>query len=146
MVSIYLIDYTNLQQAKEKILLEYSKFKGKKFSIEYLPTGEPQLISDSTIEEYVSISHTDGVLAMAFSDRKVGVDIERADRQVSSRVCESIEKWTRIEAYAKWTGLGLSKDIIFEKLPDDMITTKVYDEYLISVCGDYKDFDIISLT
>lgn len=144
MTIVYLTKYTNLQHAKERILLAYSQVKGETFSIVYLPTGEPQLFSNSLQNGYVSISHTDGALAMAFSDSKVGVDIERADRVVSSKVCESIEKWTRIEAYAKWKGMGLSRDILLEKLPDDAIVTKRYLQYVISVCGDAKDFDIVA--
>ncbi|MDE5756389.1 MAG: hypothetical protein K2I23_04795 [Clostridia bacterium] len=145
MTSIYLIQYTDLQQAKERILQEYSKkSKGEIYTIDYLPSGAPQLIS-SKQKKYVSISHTDGWLAMAFSDSKVGVDLERADREVSPSVCESIEKWTRIEAYAKWTGLGLSRDMLFEKLPDDMIITKRFLKYVVSVCGSAKDFKIMAL-
>ena len=110
-----------------------------------MPTGAPQLVSSSKRKKYVSISHTDGWLAMAFADSKVGVDLERADREVSPKVCDSIEKWTRIEAYAKWTGLGLSRDMLFEKLPDDMIITKRFSKYVISVCGSAKDFKISAL-
>ena len=145
MVSVYIIKYTDLGQAKESILQEYSKkSKGVRFALEYLPTGAPQLIAGGKQKGYVSISHTDGWLAMAFSDSKVGVDLERADREVSPKVCENIEKWTRIEAYAKWTGLGLSRDMLFEKLPDDIIVTKVFAKYVISVCGCSKDFKIIA--
>ncbi|MDE6275680.1 MAG: hypothetical protein K2M75_03980 [Clostridia bacterium] len=146
MISVYLIKYTDLQQAKERILQEYSKkSKGKTYTIEYLPSGAPQLIANSKPSGCVSISHTDSWLAMAFSKDKIGIDLERADREVSSKVCESIEKWTRIEAYAKWTGLGLSRDMLFEKLPDDMIITKRFAKYVVSVCGTTKDFQIVAL-
>ena len=145
MISVYLIEYTDLQQAKEKILSRYSNLKGETYSLDYLPTGAPQLIANSKQKGHVSISHTDGVLAMAFSNNTIGVDIERADRQVSPKVCESIDKWTRVEAYAKWTGLGLSREIL-NNLPDDMIITKEYGQYVISVCSKAKDFEIITLT
>ena len=116
-------------------MTRYSKFKGEDYTIEYLPSGEPQLIANSTPSGYVSISHTDGLLAMAFSQEKVGIDVERADRQVSPNVCKSIEHWTKIEAYAKWTGRGLSKDIISGRLPEDIITTRSWGEYVISICS-----------
>ena len=112
MINIYLIKYTDLQKAKDRILSKYSQVSGNTYSIDYSPNGAPQLISGSLQKAYVSISHTDGLLAMAFSDDKVGIDVERADREVSPKVCKSIEEWTRIEAYAKWTGKGLSKDIL----------------------------------
>ena len=146
MISIYLTKYTDLQVAKEMVLSKYSEARGNTYSIDYLPNGAPQLRSNSTTKEYVSISHTDGLLAMAFSDDNVGIDVERADRQVSPKVCKSIEDWTRIEAYAKWTGLGLSKDMIKKKLPEDKITTKRYQQYVVSVCSDEKDFAVITLT
>ena len=146
MISVYITKYTDLQKAKESILQEYSKkSKGAVYTIEYLPSGAPQLVSNSKSQKYVSVSHTDGWLAMAFSDSKVGVDLERADREVSMGVCESIEKWTRIEAYAKWTELGLTRDMLFEKLPDDIIITKRFSKYVVSVCGSKKDFKIIAL-
>ena len=145
MISVYLIEYTDLQQAKDRILLEYSRIKGNTYAVDYLPSGEPRLIANSMPNGYVSIGHTDGILAMAFSDSKVGVDIERADRQVSSRVCESIEKWTRIEAYAKWTGRGLSREMLAMHLPDELITTKTYRQLIVSLCADGNDFEIIEL-
>lgn len=146
MINIYLIKYIDLQKAKERILIKYSEFKGNTYSIQYLPNGAPQLLSGSLQKGYLSISHTDGLLAMAFSDGKVGIDVERADREISSKVCKSVENWTRIEAYAKWTGRGLSKDILNGNLPDEIITTKRYQQYVLSVCGDGNDFEIIALT
>ena len=135
MISVYLIKYTDLQKAKESILSKYSQVKGETYTIEYLSSGAPQLIANLRPSGRVSISHTDGLLAMAFSDEEVGIDVEMADREVSSKVCESIEKWTRIEAYAKWTGKGLSKDIISKQLPEDIITTRLWGDYVISICS-----------
>ena len=135
MINIYLTKYTDLGQAKEEILSRYSKSKGETYSIEYLPSGEPQLIANSTPSGYVSISHTRELLAMAFAQEKVGIDVERADREISPKICKNIEQWTRIESYAKWIGSGLSKDIISGQLPEDMITTRSWGEYVISICS-----------
>ncbi|MDE7071518.1 MAG: hypothetical protein K2O86_06055 [Clostridia bacterium] len=145
MIYAYLIKYADLRQAKERILSEYSKVKGNTYTIEYLPSGAPQLLSDGKPNGHVSISHTDGVLAMAFSDEKVGVDIERADRAVSSKICKSIEDWTRIEAYAKWTGNGLSKGLLYGQMPEDIISTRKWQEYVISVCSQCQGVEIIQL-
>ena len=142
MIIIYLTKYTDLQKAKAEILSKYSETQGDNYAIEYLPNGAPQLIANSMQKRYVSISHTDGLLAMAFSDEKVGIDVERADREVSGKVCKSIEDWTAIEAYAKWTGRGLSKDILREQLPKDMISTRTWGQYVISVCSQCSSVDI----
>ena len=146
MINIYLIKYTDLQKAKEKILSKYSEVKGNTYSIEYLPNGAPQLVVDSKQKGYVSISHTDGLLAMAFSDDKVGIDVERADRQVSANVCKSIEDWTRIEAYAKWMGKGLSKEILKGQIPQEIISTRIWRQYVISVCSHCHNVEIIELS
>lgn len=145
MINIFLIRFTNLQQAKQKVLDRYSQIKGEIFSIEYLPSGAPQLISQGMRRGYVSVSHTDGLLAIAFSDVNVGIDVERADRTVSPKICDGIERWTAIEAYAKWTGNGLSKDIIGQQLPADMIYTKLWREYVISVCSQCRNIEITEL-
>ena len=139
MISIYLIKYTDLGQAKDEILSRYSQVKGERYTIEYLASGEPQLKVGEAVKGYVSISHTGELLAMAFSDDKVGIDVERADREVSSKICDGIEAWTRIEAYAKWTGKGLSKDVIYGELPEDIIATRSWGEYVISVCSRNQD-------
>ena len=146
MIDVYLIKYADLRQAKERILSEYSKVKGNTYTIEYLPSGAPQLLSDGKTNGHVSISHTDGALVMAFSDEKVGVDIERADRAVSSKICKSIEDWTRIEAYAKWTGNGLSKGLLYRQMPEDIISTRKWQEYVISVCSQCQCVEIIQLS
>lgn len=145
MIYAYLIKYTHLQQAKEQALRQYSQVRGNVFSIEHLPNGALQLISCGKPNGYVSVSHTDGVLAMAFSDDNVGIDIERADRKVSPKICKNIEQWTAIEAYAKWTREGLSKNIIFQLIPEDMIVTRLFGEYVISICSKRKDIAITQL-
>ena len=146
MIDVYITKYADLQQAKERILAKYSQIKGKIYTLERMSNGAPQLLSDGKPNEHVSVSHTDGVLVMAFSDDKVGVDIERADRKVSPKICESIERWTAIEAYAKWTGYGLSKDILHCKLPKEFLSTRVWGEYVISVCSQCQDIEITQLT
>ncbi len=145
MIDVYLIKYDDLRQAKERILSEYSKVIGNTYTIEYLPSGAPQLLLDGKPNGHVSISHTDGVLAMAFGNDKVGIDIERADRAVSPKICKSIEDWTRIEAYAKWTGNGLSKSLLLGQIPEDIISTRKWQEYVISVCSQCQGIEIIQL-
>ncbi|MDE7191978.1 MAG: hypothetical protein K2O35_05890 [Clostridia bacterium] len=145
MIDLYIVKYTDLQQAKDRALERYSQVKGEIYTLVHLPNGAPQLIGDGKPNGYVSVSHTDGVLVMAFSDDKVGVDIERADRKVSPKVCKSIEHWTAIEAYAKWTGKGLSKDLLSQRLPEDILSKRVWGEYVVSVCSHCKNIEITEL-
>ena len=146
MIRLYLTKYDDLQAAKEKVLASYGAHKGEKYSIGYLPSGSPQLLADGKVKGYVSISHSCDLLAMAFSDETVGVDLERADREVSPKICKSIEEWTRIEAYAKYTGKGLSMEIIYGKIPQDIIHTQKWGEYVISVCSHDGTIDIAYLS
>jgi len=62
-----------------------------------------------------SLTHSRGVYAAAFSERAVGLDIE-CERRPPSRAfaqleaknkCDFFLRWTRLEAFAKYTGEGL---------------------------------------
>ncbi len=81
------------------------------------PLGAPYF-SDGSI--YVSLSHTRGVCVAALSNRRVGVDVERLDRQVDYKTVgkrwfskdyaskdDFLIDWTRYEALAKLNGQGL---------------------------------------
>ena len=67
---------------------------------------------------FVSISHTGTTAAAAVSRVRIGIDLEPAGRQnlrVARRMFTENEQrwafarlWTLREAYAKWTGLGLT--------------------------------------
>lgn len=74
-----------------------------------------------------SLSHTAGAVCAAFSGEEVGVDIERRDRRVSSRISERIlsaaekplvtstedllQLWVQKEAFLKRLGTGIADDL-----------------------------------
>ena len=97
--------------------------------------GRPMLLDRPAL--HVSIAHSGEFVACAVSDRRVGVDIERADRpeaddELAARVCTPAERrqledtpagarkralvrlWARMEAFAKALGVGLA--LPFEQL------------------------------
>ncbi len=142
---VFLKKYTDLTVAKKAILNEYSARSGKVCAIEYSESGKPYVIADGQQCSCVSISHTDGVLAMAFSQREVGVDIERADRKIKIKQCPDIESWTRIEAYCKMLGVGLSKSMLTSPIPDKGTSTRRVGEYVMSVCSEDESVEIVTL-
>ncbi len=112
-----------------------------------------------------SLSHTAGAVCAAFSGEEVGVDIERRDRRVSSRISERIlsaaEKplvtstedllrlWVQKEAFLKRLGTGIADDL---RGADTtlMQDTAALDcgEYLLGVSGrgaDSADVRVLSL-
>ena len=103
---------SDISQAK-KFLIELNFGTDKNYCLEYSDNKKPNLVCDGKQAGFISISHSDGTLAMAFSDKPVGIDIERKDRKIS--VCQNIEEWTKIEAYCKYTGEGLSKKAVSMK-------------------------------
>ena len=92
--------------------------------------GKPMTAGDLRV--HLSISHTDGHVAVAIGDEPVGIDIERlkpVDLAVIERFFASDERryimlhppnlqlrafyeiWTKKEAYLKWDGRGLSRSL-----------------------------------
>ncbi|MBD5101083.1 MAG: hypothetical protein HDT29_07580 [Clostridiales bacterium] len=127
-------DCVDIQKAKEGILKRH--FPCDDILIEYLPSGQPILIKDGEQSGYVSISHTENTLVIAFADKPVGIDVERKSRKISSKVCESIEEWTRRESYGKYLGVGINKEVLSAQLPDKLINAFYQGEYVVSVCGE----------
>lgn len=127
-------DCVDIQKAKAEALKR--RFPCDDISIEYLSSGQPILTKDGEQSGYISISHTYNALVMAFGDKPVGIDIERKSRKVSAKVCESIEEWTKREAYGKYIGVGINKEVLSAQLPDKIINTFYHGEYVVSVCGE----------
>lgn len=100
----------------EKIIIKKSK------------SGKPYL--DGLADVHFSISHSDRYLAVAVHDKEIGIDIEvinKARMKVAKRFfmpqeyefilnADSIDEafyyiWTRKEAYVKYTGEGLKREL-----------------------------------
>lgn len=125
--------------------------------------GKPYIENDDSF--YFNVSHTDCAVAVAVSDREVGVDIEKikqADLNVSNRFFSDAEKkfvnlipdqsnnrffeiWTKKEAYVKCSGKGFSLPFdsfnVLEYKISERIKSMYIDGYVISVCGEIKDDD-----
>lgn len=120
-------------------------------------SGRPVVLGGGAIQ--MSASHAGSVLAVAFCDQPVGIDIEhlrRRDEGVMRRLfsadeaCSAIDDesfthlWVRKEAYAKWTGVGLG-----EYLADGAYRTRVKScrrgEIFLGVAGE-SDHDIAAIS
>lgn len=146
-IRIYLKRFIDVNNAKRDILERYAKDFGicGLLHISYEPNGRPLLFKDGKQCKEISVSHTDDMLAIAFSDSKVGIDLERADRAINNRLCRSIEDWTRYEAYGKWLGTGVSRDLLAKQLPCDMLRTHSVRNFYLSVCDNTGADDIITI-
>lgn len=105
---------------------EYGVVLGKYLKLQ---SGQPTLENG-----YISISHTEKVLVIAISDKKVGIDVENKNRKVH-KFDFSILEWTRYEAYAKWSGKGINRQLFETSLPCDIIKTlDVLESYYVTIC------------
>ena len=135
------------------VLVQNFGMEEKDIIIKKTAQGKP-FLSDSGL--FISLSHTDGMVAVAVSDCEVGVDIERTklvDLKIAKRfftdseqdyVFESddatdrfFEIWTKKEAYIKKIGKGLSTDIGVCTIENaECFKTFKHGEYTVSVCTD----------
>lgn len=133
---------------------------GKKVHVDKLPSGAPYIKGDS---HYLSLSHKDGRMVVALSDRPVGIDIERVVakdayfRIAANYFAEKVEEgdadaffrgWTRREAFGKMLGKGLTSEVMDINMSPTSLTfqdqtvyfvEKRVDDYMITVAGAYPD-------
>ncbi|MDE5616787.1 MAG: hypothetical protein K2I78_03270 [Clostridia bacterium] len=129
-------DCADIQTAKSELLKRHFSCDG--YAIGYLQNGKPIIVCGQEQSGNISIAHTDKTLIMAFSDKPVGIDLERLERKISSKIGVSIEEWTQREAYGKWLGVGINKEILTAPLPNGMINTFYYGDYVVSVCSEER--------
>ncbi len=132
-------------------------------------TGKPYFACTPHIE--FSLSHTRNAVAIALSDRPVGIDVEKI-RETDLRLAKDIfsekellwlaegetnqyrrfyELWTKKEAAIKFEGIGLPDDLKSVDVTDcsaQKISTRHLGDYVVSVCSetDFSEIDIVSIT
>lgn len=131
--------------------------------------GKPYVFGAPFVE--VNLSHTRNAVAVALSDKPVGVDIERIrniNMRIAEHVCSDIELswlkesgadqtlrffdiWTKKEAFLKHTGTGLThglKNITVLGRPSPSLSTFFDNDYVISVCSEEacSREDLVKLT
>ncbi len=107
--------------------------------------GKPFIIGRPDI--FVSLSHSNGAVAAAVSDRPIGIDIERirpVSQKLKSRVYKKIPEtdedffrvWTVKEAYLKATGIKFSDMLALDINSIDentIINSEITDGFMLSV-------------
>ncbi len=137
--------------AKEKISEEYAIAKSEIiFSV--TDRGKPYCKSHPYI--YFSLSHSGEFVALAISDKEIGIDIEKlrpAKENLVNRVCSQneidaitfsenphikfTEIWTKKEAYLKALGSGIDRELSSIDTTDKNLKfiTETKDEFIVSV-------------
>ena len=130
--------------------------------------GKPFILGHPDFQ--FNISHTRNAIAVAFSNKKIGVDIEPIksfDSEIANRFFASSEQeyiashdnpdyafyeiWTKKEAYIKYLGTGLSTplnsfNVLDSKLKSTM-NTFLMKRYIISIfCNEHTSFKSIIKT
>jgi len=124
--------------------------------------GKPHL---KNIDLYFNISHTSGMSVIAMSDSNIGVDVENIDNVIISKnkikrismrfftiseqkyifnetkgqVIRFYEIWTKNEAYVKYQGKSLVKEIknfcLFDNHICEKMKTIKKEQFIISICS-----------
>ena len=137
--------------AKEKIA-ELFGFDKKDIVFSVTDMGKPYCKSHPEI--FFSLSHSDDFLALAVSDREVGIDIEKireAKENLVHRVCSEneikeiysserpdkafTEIWTKKEAYLKALGTGIDRELTTIDTTDKNLSfvTESDESFIVSV-------------
>ncbi len=129
-----------------------------------LENGKPVFERD---DMHLSVSHSGGFVAMAWSDEPVGVDIQRIvpmgnieRRLLTDSECKVLEDrsdrsltrvWTIKESYLKMTGDGIAKglpglDVLSDESPVikegyRFHTFDVSDDVIVAICGRFDPCD-----
>ncbi len=128
------------EKARQKACESYQNITGKQLKLCYDSLGKPAAENCC-----VSISHTQDIFLLATSQVEVGIDIERKDRKISPRL-GTIEEWTELEAYAKYLGTGITKELIGMQVDKSMLhKVDILEEYIISVYSSDCDITICEI-
>ncbi len=137
--------------AKDKISEEYNIPK-EDIIFSVSDRGKPYCKSHPYI--YFSLSHSSNLVALAISDKEVGIDIEKlrpAKDSLINRVCTKneidtilhsenphikfTEIWTKKEAYLKALGTGIDRELTSIDTTNEnfKFITEIDDEFIVSV-------------
>ncbi len=140
------------------VKLKAQEFFGENadFEIAFGEKGKPYLKDYPDFN--FNISHSENILAVAFSNSPVGVDVEKirdANLKIAQRYFSEQEKklahnndgffyvWTRKEACIKQNGKGLSVPLSsFCSLENKNIKSYKFNGFVISIYGETDDFTI----
>lgn len=147
---------TSTKAYDEVRMLAQEQFGLKDLNILKNEWGRPYFSNHSEID--MSISHTDGMIAVVVaSGKKVGIDVEKIHKindMIIDKYYSDLEKkilcdekqdyetgatliWTRKEAYSKYIGTGLTRDLIkadMIKRSDVSFFWERVDQYIVSIC------------
>ena len=145
------------------VLCDRLKIKNTELQFSVTQSGKPMLENRQNL--HFSISHTDGLVAVALSDAFVGIDAEK-EKPINLKICERFfteseqryvladstlglqrffEIWTKKEAFAKRLGQSLAKTIgKVDVLNDQTLKTFTVGQYTVSLAGDVEDTEIFS--
>lgn len=137
------------------IAAQKTKVDGREVVIKKTTEGKPYFVNIRNL--HFNISHCENMVAVAFCDKEIGVDIEKirsADLNIAKRFFTPqeydyvlnhhyknkafFEVWTAKEAYLKRVGTGINSD--FSKISvksnsvSEKITTTEQNEFIISLC------------
>ncbi len=128
--------------------------KTSKENVVFSVTEQGKPYCKSHPEIHFSISHSGDFLALAISDKEIGIDIEKirhAKESLVNRVCTKNEKdeifsnekpdvkfteiWTRKEAYLKALGTGIDRELTSIDTTDEKLifVTEITDSFIVSV-------------
>lgn len=147
---------TSIRAYDEAGMLAQEQFELKNLNILKNAYGRPYFSNHSEID--MSISHTDGMIAVAVArGKKVGIDVEKIHRinhKIIDQYYSELEKnmicdekqdyetgatliWTRKEAYSKYIGTGLTRELLkadMIKRSDVSFFGEREDQYIVSIC------------
>ncbi len=137
-------------------------FNNRNLVFEKDSNGKPYL---NERQVHFNISHSENMVAVAVSDRDIGIDLEKA-RQVNPKLTERyfsekeneyisvnnenwqtrfFEVWTKKEAILKRSGLGLRVELNkLETFEYEFVKTYNVDEFVLSVCCENQNVSIIN--
>ena len=163
------VDGVSTRETLKKILS--SKFRFSSPEIITSENGKPYLKNNGELPLHFSVSHTDELLFVVFSDKNVGIDAEKSSRKVEyapiikkfpeteraqiSSKADFLQNWTAKESAVKWLGGTLGRDLAHLQFVDKQIYYKslplpltisfpAFQEHVVAVCSE-EDFTDVQI-